>query len=221
MKGRLIRNVPEREITPALRSESNVPRLSAVRKRVVLDAEEEATRIIERARREASEALRVASVEAVALRQTARQEGVEQGLRGLVELAARFEQLQLELAERRKLDIQRSAYEIARYILSREVATHPEVILELVEQVLKKISSEKSIKMCVHPSHVPIVRNQLDRLTSDLRGVEQVRIVEDPRLEPGDCRLETDLGNLDARIVKQIEKLQLQQSGGPRPQLEG
>ena len=85
----------------------------------------------------------------------------------------------------------------AKRILGEELSIAPDRIGAVVEGVLTRARRARSIKVRVHPDDVAALR----KLHASLS------IEPDPSLTRGGCVVETDLGELDARLEVQIAAL--------------
>lgn len=114
------------------------------------------------------------------------------------ELAAAY--LELDRArERMELETERAivllAVAIARKIVGEELAAKPEHVRALVREALDRVRRAERVRVRVHPDDASVVR--------DL-GVE---IVEDATIERGGCIVESELGDIDARLAVRLDAL--------------
>ena len=163
---------------------------------VVLDAAEEAERIILKARGEAAENVRMAEAQSDAIRENARREGDIQGRAEcaalLVEAAAARDTL-LQDAEGSLVDLALAA---TTRLVGDVLKSHPDVVRARVIEVLTKTRRAQRITVYVH--EVDLGRVQ---------GLEGVVVQVSDKLSPGDCIVDTDVGQFDARVSTQIDAL--------------
>lgn len=150
----------------------------------------------------------VAEIEAI--ERQAREEGFNAGLnegRAMAkrELAAQVARLDALFAavERPFADLDNDvvgdlallATTIAERVLGYELATRPEKIVETVRQAVDALpAASRHLKITLHPADAAIVREH--RSSLDHEGT----VVDDPALERGDVRLESEHSRLDARV---------------------
>lgn len=163
---------------------------------VVLDAATEAKRIISEAQEEAAERVRVAEGQSEAIREEARQRGDAEG-RGecaalLVEAAAARDSL-LQDAEDSLIDLALAA---TTRLVGDVLKAHPDVVRARVQEVLSKTRRAQRVTVYVHEADVARVQ-----------GFEGVVVQVSDELGPGDCIVDTDVGQFDARVSTQIEGL--------------
>lgn len=122
---------------------------------------------------------------------------------------------QLEKANARwqaelELGAVRLSLAIARKIIQKEVGTAPDVILYVVRETLKRAGSISQATLVCHPRDIALLEAadvawKLPQTTEASIGFRA-----DPDIAPGGCVLETENGQIDARIETQllaVEKL--------------
>jgi len=150
----------------------------------------------------------VAEIEAI--ERQAREEGFNAGLaegramakRELTAQVARIDAL-IEAMRRPFADLDHDvaadlaalATVIAERVLGYEIATRPETIVEVVRQAVDALpAATRHLKIHLHPADAAIVREH--RSSLDHEGT----VIDDPALERGDVRLESEHSRLDARV---------------------
>jgi len=90
------------------------------------------------------------------------------------------------------------ALDVARQVVSVELETHPERILDVVHMALKQMAeSSREARLLLNPEDAALVRPHLDQVLDKNR----LRIVEDARIVRGGCLIETPQGDLDATLA--------------------
>jgi flagellar assembly protein FliH len=112
------------------------------------------------------------------------------------ELAARAEQSALELA-----------FVLARKIVGDELQARPEAVADVARMALQQILSCDEIRLRVNPDDLAYVRAVQSDLESKLGEGARLEMRADPSVERGGCVIDTEQGNLDARISSQLETL--------------
>jgi flagellar assembly protein FliH len=108
------------------------------------------------------------------------------GLRARIRRESEEELVQLSLA-------------IARRIVRRELSVDPDALNGIVKACLDKLESRQVQRIRLHPEFAGPVRSHLDP------GVD---VVGDPHLGPGEVRIETDQGEIDAGIETQLGEIE-------------
>jgi flagellar assembly protein FliH len=106
---------------------------------------------------------------------------------------------QLEALQGRMADAMTdSAVQLARQVVRQELATQPELVLAVARDAIDALlASARRLQLRVHPDDEPVLalgaRDLLER-----RGIE---LLADASVARGGCRLDSDLGVVDATIA--------------------
>lgn len=150
-----------------------------------------------------------AEAELAQVREAARSEGYAAGLaagreegekacRRMQQLAESFSSALDNLDFRLADMVLELALDVARQVVSVELQTHPERILDVVNLALKQMAeSSREARLLLHPEDAALVRPHLDQVLDKNR----LRIVEDARIARGGCLIETPHGDLDATLA--------------------
>ncbi len=102
------------------------------------------------------------------------------------------------------------AIAIAERIIKREIKTDKEIILRLIREAIHKVAGVERITIHIHPEDEEIVHRHRGELLSRLGrdSVREIIIEPDEKIDRGGCVIESNQGNVDARISEQIRKLE-------------
>jgi flagellar assembly protein FliH len=165
--------------------------------RIVADAQARAAEI-ERAARERGRA------EAHALAQAELNQAAEDLRARLSDSLSELAGLRAQMVARTEQDMVRLALEIAKKIVRREVKVDHEVALTLARVALTRINSRASATIRLHPDDYDYVREHRERLDTD----SALEIVEDRSIGVGGCIVQSELGEIDARIEQQFAEIE-------------
>ncbi len=172
--------------------------------------------ILAQARVEAEDIRRQASVEGI-------QKGYEQGMvQAREELRAEmtpvFEELRnsiknvldyrgevLHLAEQEIFEL---AVLISKKVIHGELQLRPEVILEVVRHALDRAVGWGEATVQVNPEDYSFLEEHRFLLNEEGEGVTLVRTEANPSITRGGCVLESNFGEIDARLEKQVEAVE-------------
>ncbi len=118
-----------------------------------------------------------------------------------------FENLEIKLDEYEK-NLSKNVFylsvKIAEKIIGREI--REKTIIEVnIEKALKKIAGGAAITIRINPKELELVKKKLD--DEPVRSFDKIHFEPDERIAPGECILESQLGNVDTRIDSQIEEI--------------
>lgn len=103
-------------------------------------------------------------------------------------------------------DILEISVDIARRVIKKELDTDPQVLMNIITDVLKTISkSEPKISIRVKPQAVQFIKDTIPNITYEYGIDSKINIVADPSIEEGGCIFQTNNGIVDASIDTQLE----------------
>jgi len=101
------------------------------------------------------------------------------------------------LEQQMALAVTRTAVQLARQVVRHELATRPEIVSRVAQEAVGAIVlSARHLRVRLHPAdHQHVLDGSGEALMA-----REARLVADPGIEPGGCIVDSDLGQVDARI---------------------
>jgi flagellar biosynthesis/type III secretory pathway protein FliH len=173
-------------------------------KATVVDARVEAQRILDAAEARARELVANAQREASHVRLRAETEGRADAIAALAARAIALAQREDESTQKRLDQIVDLARLLAERLLGEALELAPERVVGLARQALREARGARQIKIVANPSDAVTLEAALGEL-----GVEAtiLSVETDPGREPGNLRMVTDIGVLDAELSPQLGRL--------------
>ena len=148
-------------------------------------------------------------------RETGRLEGYSEGKIEVDRLIQRT-QLVLERAQDKRGEIlAETEQEIINLVLliTRKVVkiiseNQREVIISNVIQALRKVRDRGNIIIRVNLADLKLTTEHTNDFIRVLEGVKSIQVVEDSSIDSGGCIIETEFGEIDARISNQLAELE-------------
>ncbi|CUU09672.1 flagellar assembly protein FliH [Candidatus Kryptobacter tengchongensis] len=100
------------------------------------------------------------------------------------------------------------AIKIAEKIVKREIEKNDDFILNQVKEAIKRVIGIEKIKLRINPDDEKLIRESKPELLQMLGSASEVIIEADPGIERGGCIIESELGNVDARISTQFSLIE-------------
>lgn len=100
------------------------------------------------------------------------------------------------------------AVRIAEKIVKREIEKNNDFVLNQVREAIKRVIGVEKIKVRINPEDEKIIRELKPELLQILDSSSEVIIESDPGIERGGCIIESELGNVDARISTQFSLIE-------------
>jgi flagellar assembly protein FliH len=186
-------------------------------------AEENAAAIVAGAEKRAAEVEAESRTEFEEKRREAEEAGREAGhvegyAEGKAEVERLIERVQVVLERSQDLraeilaDTEQQIIDLALLIARKVVKTISEsqkaVVLQNIAQALKKIKARGTILIRVNIADLKLTTEHSKTFIQMMEGARGVQIVEDSSVDPGGCVIETDFGEVDARISSQLAELE-------------
>ncbi|GBU29115.1 flagellar assembly protein FliH [Treponema sp. R8-4-B8] len=186
-------------------------------------AEEEAERIIADAKVKASEhedeVRKSLETERREAKEQGKTEGKEDGYaEGKAEVDRLIERTQvvLERAQDKRADILSDTEKEIIYLvllITRKVIkviseNQRDVIISNVVEALRKVKAKGNITIKVNLADLKLATEHKQDFIALMEGVKNINIVEDSSVDKGGCVIETDFGEIDARIASQLAEIE-------------
>jgi flagellar assembly protein FliH len=129
---------------------------------------------------------------------------VETLQRALGEGLADLEHARRRIRQQSEREVVELALAIARKVVCREIATSRQCVAAVAREALKKADQQENITVKMNPTDIRFLeklRGEGERL---FETADSVRLEEDDTIESGGCVIETDCGQIDARIDEQL-----------------
>ena len=177
-------------------------------------------------RTEAEAIIKKAREEAARIRTQAQEEGRKAALQAVeASLKARIDQQlasivpALKQAVSQILDARQSwqrhweqhalrvASAIASRIVRREIDKVPLITLDLVREALHLAAGNERITLRLNPDDQTALGDRAAKLAEELASVAEVRVVADPSISAGGCRVDTEFGSIDQQLEAQLARI--------------
>lgn len=164
-----------------------------------------------------------------AAQQEGYQAGFKQGLaKGEAEIKAKVDRLvkiwNLQQAPLKSMDdaVQEQlvalAIAVARQIVRRELKTDPGQVVAAVRDAVGTLPiAVRNVRIHLHPEDAALVRSAI----AGAESASEWKIVEDPALGRGDCKVVTDTSQVDATVERRIAAVAAALLGGERSGEQG
>ncbi|MBE0583570.1 MAG: flagellar assembly protein FliH [Desulfofustis sp.] len=135
-----------------------------------------------------------------------RLETTTQALAGAAEQVSRLRE---SLARHSRQDMLRLVMAVSEQVIRREAAVDPKVVLSIIENALQSSVRADHYRIRINPADLDSVTQQKPLFLASISGLKNLIIEADPAISPGGCRVDSDLGNVDATIETPLESIRL------------
>jgi len=187
------------------------------------EAEDEAARLREDARKEAEEIAsqaneRIKSAERDAQRQgfdKGREEGYAEGKAEVQRLTERLHVVLEKAMDKRAEILSDSENEvvelvllIARKVIKTISENQKNVVVSNVVQALRKLKTRGDVIIRVNLADMKLATEHVKDFMAMAENAKNITVVEDTTVDRGGCVIETDFGQIDARISSQLHEIE-------------
>jgi flagellar assembly protein FliH len=174
--------------------------------------------VLDAARHEAEAMLAAAEAQAESARRAGHDEGLAAGMAEAAErtttaMAAIAEMVGGldDIAERMREDAVREAttlaVEVAAKLVRAELDARPERVADVLRGAIRRAADRSALVARVNPGDLAVCRETAPRIMEEMGGIARLEVVDDPRLSPGSCVLETNAGDVDATFESQLARV--------------
>jgi flagellar assembly protein FliH len=195
--------------------DQELPLLASSPEAILAAAQESVAALLEEARQQAE-----------IMRQEASNQGFAQGLAegrdearkalslSLVAVAQAGQSLivlEEQLVARFTPQLVRLALEIAEKVVAKQVAEDPLIIASILERARTEIPQARLVRIWLHPADHQLLQELRPELVwTGEKGGRKVEVLTSDEIEQGGCRVETEMGIVDATIPVQMQELRRQ-----------
>ncbi len=187
------------------------------------ESEQEARRIVEQAEAEAERMLEEARSQVHDIEEDARKKGegigrelgFEAGKREVERLVERLHIIIDRAIEKREEMINEAETQMIDLVLliSRKVIkvvseNQKNVVINNIVQALRKLKSRGDVAVRVNLADLDLATEHTRDFMKMVENVKSITILEDTSVDSGGCIIETDFGQIDARITSQLKEIE-------------
>ncbi|MEW5796539.1 MAG: FliH/SctL family protein [Candidatus Zixiibacteriota bacterium] len=143
------------------------------------------------------------------------QAGLEKGLEEARKVLRQFEKAiedavgrRAELLDEARQKILELVVKISRKVTFDGLQIDQEATLAMIEGVINQLVDRSRLCIKVHPDHLPLMEQSMNRFLSGSTSIKDLRFEADPRVRVGGCFIETPTGDIDARLTSQFDVIE-------------
>jgi flagellar assembly protein FliH len=96
---------------------------------------------------------------------------------------------------------------IAGKLLKTQIAVRPELASGMITEALRLAAGQPRIAIYLHPDDLSAWGDRGPQIVESLTSCADSKLIADPGIERGGCRIETTHGEIDARVETMLERL--------------
>ena len=97
------------------------------------------------------------------------------------------------------------ALSIARKVVCQEIKINPDAVVCVAREALSQVDVPGKIKIRLNPDDLEFITSSQGQISEFLKEMDNVTVEAEQGITSGGCLIETNLGEIDARIEKQFQ----------------
>jgi flagellar assembly protein FliH len=133
---------------------------------------------------------------------------IEPALMSLHEILSQLNTIRKETHQEIEKEVVELALAIARQVICQEVTFNRDIVVCVAREALAKVEDPGRVKIKMNPSDLEFIRNTRSQLNDLIENIDNVTFEAEEQIQSGGCIIETDLGEIDARIERQLQAVE-------------
>ena len=100
------------------------------------------------------------------------------------------------------------ALHVARKVVRHELTVSQDAIVCVVKEAMQKLDDPGKISIRLHPEDLKRIHGAGERLKSVIENLDSIHFEEDAGIDCGGCYIQTEYGEIDARIEEQLHTIE-------------
>jgi flagellar assembly protein FliH len=133
---------------------------------------------------------------------------IEPLLMSLQEMLSQLNNIRKETYQEIEKEVVELALAIAKQVICQEVTLNQDIVACVAREALAKVEDPGRIKIKMNPSDLEFINQTKSQMKYLLQNMDNVTLEAEEQIQCGGCIIETDLGEIDARIERQLQAVE-------------
>jgi len=133
---------------------------------------------------------------------------IELGMRRYAEAVLAIGKVKAQLYSQVEREVVKLAVEVAKKIVHREIQADREVIQSLVKVALSHVAEKSAVTVHLHPADYSFILERRAELAQGADEGRDIVLLADKAVDRGGCLVETECGDIDARIEEEFREIE-------------
>jgi flagellar assembly protein FliH len=130
---------------------------------------------------------------------------VESAVKSLNQAATDILNLRQEIYRTVEHEVVELALSIARKVVCQEIKINPDVVVCVAREALSQVDAPGKIKIRLNPADLEFINATQGQISELVHQMDNVALETEESIARGGCVIETNQGDIDARIEKQFQ----------------
>jgi type III secretion protein L len=164
--------------------------------------------ILDEANKQARYIIDTAEKDAIGIKKKAEEEGYSNGLKPFNKHIIHFDDKIKLLRSELQISILPLVFKTTKRIIGSALTKHPELVVDIVSNAIKNVTSNQEIKIFVHKDDLHYIEEKKEELKNLFEHVDAFDIEVRKDVERGSCIIQTEKGILNATLENQFSALE-------------
>lgn len=123
------------------------------------------------------------------------------------ELIVKISNLKKELLHQNESHLVQLAFHMASRLAHKEISIDQSIVIDVLRKAVELAQTDEDISVQVHPDQVAFLEDLKKEMGRDFDFIKKVRIDGVEGVSIGGCIIDTNYGQIDARIEERVNKL--------------
>ena len=133
---------------------------------------------------------------------------VDPVINSLRQALGQLQNIRQEIHQEIEKEVVRLALAIAKKSVCHEIKITQETVVCVAREALSRLENPGKIKIKLNPEDLQFINDTKSQLSHFLHNVDNIRFEAADSIQSGGCLIETDRGDIDARIEKQFQAIE-------------
>jgi flagellar assembly protein FliH len=133
---------------------------------------------------------------------------IELSMRRYAEAVLAIGKVKAQLYTQVEHEVVKLAIEVAKKIVHREIQADREVIQSLVKVALSHVAEKSAVTVHLHPTDYSFILERRAELAQGADEGRDIVLLADKAIDRGGCLVETECGDIDARIEEEFREVE-------------
>lgn len=132
---------------------------------------------------------------------------IEQKTNEFEQLLRTIEGAKTEILASNETHLVKLVLELASRLAVKTVEAHHEVIVDVIRQAVDVAQQEENVSVQVNPEHIEFLEELRKQTGRSVEFLKRLKLEPNDQIKVGGCIVQTNYGEIDARIETRLEKL--------------
>lgn len=136
-----------------------------------------------------------------------RKEEIEKYIALFQDLVNSLQNIKPELVQQNEAHLVKLTYQIASRLLYSHIEEDPSLVLPVIEKSIEAAQADEEINLYISPEQFQKLSEVQESSERKFEFLKNVKLIPSDDVSPGGCIVETNYGEIDARVEERIKKM--------------